>query len=295
MKIGYPCINRGLGCTANSTFRLANYSENRLVETIKNNLNCFLHLLNYNAENNILFFRIGSGIVPFASHPINNFNWEYHFKQELKKIGDFVKKHNMRISMHPDQFVLINSPDEKIVNKSIAELAWHCKFLDSMGLDESAKVQIHIGGVYGEKDKAISRFIKEYVDLPKFIKKRLVIENDDRLFSLKDCLVINKEIGIPIIFDNLHYECLNNGESLKEAFISAARTWNNKDGLPMCDYSSQELGERRGKHIRSINKSKFIKYLKDLEGLDFDIMLEIKDKEPSALKAINIAKKLGRI
>ena len=295
MKIGYPCINKCIGCTANSKFRLVNYSEKRLIETIKNNLNCLLRILNYNAENNILFFRISSDIIPFASHSINTFDWIKYFKKELGEIGDFIKNQGMRISMHPSQFVLINALDKKIINKSILDLEWHSKLLDSMSLDESAKVQIHVGGIYGDKDKAITRFIKQYSKLDQSIKRRLVIENDDRLFSLQDCLKINKTVGIPIIFDNFHHECLNNGESLKDALILAAKTWKNKDGLLMCDYSSQELGERRGKHTQSIDMVKFTKYLKDLEGLDFDIMLEIKDKEPSALKAIDIAKNLRRI
>lgn len=295
MKIGYPCINKSVGCTANSTFRLASYSEKRLIETIKNNLSCLLRILNYNSENNLLFFRISSDVIPFASHSVNVFDWEKYFKKELVEIGDFIKNKGMRISMHPDQFVLINAQDEKIINKSILDLNWHCKLLDSMGLDESAKVQIHVGGMYGDKDKAINRFIKQYKNLDQANTRRLVIENDDRLFSLQDCLEINKETGVPIIFDNFHHECLNNEESLKEALILASKTWENKDGLLMCDYSSQEPGERRGKHTQSIDIFKFTKFLKDLDGLDFDIMLEIKDKEPSALKAIDIAKNLGRI
>ena len=290
MKIGYPCINRNIGCTANSTFRLANFSEENLIEKVENNLSCLMRILEYNLKNNILFFRISSDIVPFASHPINIFDWKSHFMTKLKKIGDFIKANNMRISMHPDQFVIINALDKKIVNKSVAELRWHCELLDAMGLDYSAKVQIHVGGVYGDKERALERFITEYKKLPECIKKRLTIENDDRLFHLKDCLEIHSKTKIPIIFDNLHHECLNNGESIRDATIAASQTWREKDGILMCDYSSQEPGERKGKHIKNINISKFKKYLKELEGLDFDIMLEIKDKEPSALKALKVAK-----
>ncbi|HVY01729.1 MAG TPA: UV DNA damage repair endonuclease UvsE, partial [Candidatus Nanoarchaeia archaeon] len=115
MKIGYACINNSIGCTTNSTFRLASYSEQRFKQTVENNLNCLLKLLQWNKENNIFFFRMSSDIIPFASHEICKFDWKNHFKSKLEEIGSFVKQNNMRISMHPDQFVLINALNKEIV------------------------------------------------------------------------------------------------------------------------------------------------------------------------------------
>jgi len=153
VKIGYPCINTRIGCTANSTFRLKNYSKENLIEKVTNNLNCLRKILEFNAKNNLLFFRISSDLVPFASHPVCRFDWVKHFKREFKEIGDYIKKNNIRISMHPDQFVLINAKDKDIVKRSIKELDYHCSVLDAMGLDGSAKVQIHVGGVYPKFDR----------------------------------------------------------------------------------------------------------------------------------------------
>jgi UV DNA damage endonuclease len=288
MKIGYPCINNSIDCTANSTFRLRNYSEGNLKEKIKNNLSCLNKILEYNLKHNLLFFRISSDLIPFASHPICTFNWQNEYKNELKKIGEFIKKNNIRISMHPDQFVLINALNQAIVEKSIKELEYHCNVLDSMGLDSSAKIQIHVGGVYGDKKSAIERFITNYLTLPDMVKKRLTIENDERLYSLKDCLYINSKIGIPIIFDSFHHECFNNGEDIRKAIMLAKNTWKKKDGILMLDYSSQKSNSRIGSHTESINLKLFQKFILDTKGLDFDIMLEIKDKEKSALKAVKV-------
>jgi UV DNA damage endonuclease len=108
MKIGYPCINRTIGCSANRTFRLKSYSEERLIETVENNLDCLLNILKFNVEHNILFFRITSDLVPFASHPICQFPWQRFFRDKFRKIGDLIRTHGIRISMHPDQFTLIN-------------------------------------------------------------------------------------------------------------------------------------------------------------------------------------------
>jgi UV DNA damage endonuclease len=292
MKVGYPCISRSIGCTANSNFKLASYSEERLIKTVKNNLECLAKILRYNVENDLLFFRISSDLVPFASHPVCKFDWMNHYKLQFKEIGEYIKKKDIRISMHPGQFVLINSIKEKVVQRSIKELDYHCKILDAMGMDITSKIQIHVGGVYGDKPKAIERFAERYESLSESIKKRLVIENDDRLFSLKDCLYINQLTGIPFVFDSFHHECLNSEESVRDAIMKAQTAWKDKDGSLMVDYSSQKEGERRGKHATTIDLSLFKNFIDETKGLEFDIMLEIKDKEKSALKAIKLLKEM---
>ena len=290
MKIGYPCINRSIGCTANSTFRLVNYSESNLIEKVTNNLDCLGKIIRYNLDNNLLFFRISSDLIPFASHPVCTFNWQEYFKERFQEIGDFILENDIRISMHPDQFVLINSNNESIVAKSILDLKWHCEVLDLMELDETAKVQIHVGGVYGDKNSAIERFVDNYKKLPNFIKKRLAIENDDKLYSLKECLLVSKKTGVPVIFDSFHHSCLNNGELMKDSIELSEKTWKKQDGVLMTDYSSQSPNERFGKHATHIDVENFRDYLKETREHDFDIMLEIKDKEKSALKAIEVFK-----
>jgi len=295
MKIGYPCINETLPCSSSTTFRLASYSEERLIQTVQNNLDCLRQILEFNVAHELLFFRMSSDLVPFASHQVNTYNWQAYFKETLVQIGNYIKANNIRISMHPDQFVVINSPTDSIVYNSFQELEYQCAIMDLMGLDKSAKLQIHAGGVYGNKPTAISRFISAYQLLPDYIKARLVIENDDRLYSLADCLTIHGETGIPILFDNFHHECLNNGEPMPEALRLAAQTWQPEDGILMMDYSSQAPGERRGKHTASIQLELFREFLSQLQGLDVDIMLEIKDKEASALPALALLKEMGYI
>jgi UV DNA damage endonuclease len=296
MKIGYPCVNETLDCTSATTFRLASYSEERLVQTVEKNLGCLRRILEYNLEHGFLFFRMSSELVPFASHAINTYNWQQHFQMTFRRLGDFVKKHHMRISMHPDQFVVLNSPDERIVRNSIAELVYQATVMDLMGLDSTAKLQIHAGGVYGDKPSALQRFIQTYQTLPENVKARLVVENDDRLYSLRDCLELNADTGIPILFDNFHHECLNHGEPMEEALQLAAGTWHpEKDGVLMMDYSSQSPGDRKGKHITSIEPDLFREFLTHLNGLDVDIMLEIKDKEASCLRARQVLEELDLI
>ena len=295
MKIGYPCINETLPCSSATTFRLASYSEERLIQTVTNNLACLQQILEFNAQHGLLFFRMSSDLVPFASHPVNTFNWQEYFAPTFSAIGEYIKQNGMRISMHPDQFVVLNSPNQTIVQNSFAELAYQCAIMDLMGLDKSAKLQIHAGGVYGDKPAAIRRFADAAHVLPENIKARLVVENDDRSYSLQDCLEIHERTGIPILFDNFHHECLNNGEPMPEALRLAAQTWQPEDGILMMDYSSQSPGDRKGKHITHIQLELFREFLTQLQGLDVDIMLEIKDKEASALPALALLRELGYV
>jgi UV DNA damage endonuclease len=290
MRIGYPCINRSIGCTPARTFRLASFSDTRLQETIAANLACLRTILSWNASRGALFFRITSDLVPFASHPVCKYPWQDHFENEFLEIGNLIRRHRFRISMHPDQFVLLNTPDELVLQRSIADLTYQVQVLDLMGLDSTAKVQIHAGGVYGDKPASIERFVRQYELLDPAIQARLAIENDERLYTISDCLAIHDTTGVPVICDSFHHSLLNKGEDFVNLLDRIRRTWKTADGIPMADYSSQEPGKRTGAHAEHIDADHFRQFLVRTRPVDFDIMLEIKDKERSALKALAIAR-----
>jgi len=289
MRIGYPCINRSIGCTASRTFRLASYTEERMRDTVNGNLACLEKILAYNVRHGMLFFRITSDLVPFASHPVCTFPWQDEFAGVFEKTGEYIRQHGFRISLHPDQFVLLNAPDKGVLQRSIDDLGYQVQLLDLMGLDRSAKVQVHVGGVYGDKPAAIDRFVKQYDLLDTTIRDRLVIENDERLYTLSDCLAIHERTGIPVITDTFHHSLYNTGEQFTALLDPVRKTWKARDGIPMIDYSSQEPGKRVGAHALHIVAEEFRQFLRETCPADFDIMLEIKDKETSALAALGIA------
>jgi UV DNA damage endonuclease len=286
MKIGYPCINLTLKCRSSRTFRLKNYSEERLIETIQNNLNCLAKILEFNYNNNIFFFRITSDLIPFASHPIMKFGWQEYFKSKFKEIGAYIKKKSMRITMHPGQYTVLNSKNDIVVQNSIKELKYHVDVLELLGLDSNAKVITHVGGVYGDKKNSIKRFIKQYDQLDESIKNHYVIENDDKSYQLKDCLLIRESIKIPIVLDVYHHYCNNKGESLEKAIELIIKTWKKSDGLPILHYSSEH--PYRGKYIHAdeLDINHFRNFIKRTINFNFDLMLEIKNKEKSALLAV---------
>ncbi|MFX0039094.1 MAG: UV DNA damage repair endonuclease UvsE [Promethearchaeota archaeon] len=288
MKIGYPCINLSLQCRSSRTFRLKNYSEEKLIETIENNLNCLKEILEFNYHNNIFFFRITSDLIPFASHPIMRFEWQKHFKLKFEEIGSYIKENSMRITMHPGQYTVLNSNNEKVVQNSVKELIYHKDVLELLGLDSKAKIITHIGGVYGDKKNSIKRFIKRYNELNQDIKKHYVIENDDKYYYLRDCLLINESTDIPIVLDSYHHYCHNQGESLEEAIELTLKTWKRKDGIPILHYSSEHPFKGKYRHADELEINDFRKFIEITNMYDFDLMLEIKNKEKSAILVANM-------
>jgi len=188
--------------------------------------------------------------------------------------------------MHPDQFVLLNALDRRIVESSVRELEYHCRILDLMLLPLTAKVQIHLGGVYGDKPASQRRFVERYRKLPRAVKRRLVIENDDRSYTVADCLEVSRATTAPVLFDVFHHQMNSSGQTVREALAACAHSWRNRDGVTMVDYSSQEPGQRDGRHAEHIDLADFRRFLAAARGLNLDIMLEIKDKEASALAAL---------
>lgn len=297
MKIGYPCINRSLSCRASRTFRLRSYSEGRFIETVEKNLACMVDILNYNIAHGMLFLRVTSDLIPFASHPVCTFPWQKHFAPALRNLGKKIKDANMRISMHPDQFTLINSPNTDVFHRSTAELLYHSEVLDLMQLDLTARIQIHVGGAYGDKKASMQRFVNRFKRLPRKIRHRLALENDDRLFTLSDCLWLHRKTRLPVIFDTLHHAVNGSGQSVATALDQAFSTWSPQKGRPMIDYSDQDPtpGVRPGKHAQTLDETSFRRFLQTACKHDFDVMLEIKDKETSAARALAVARDIKGI
>lgn len=291
MKIGYACIPLCVDAKTTRTFLLKNFSEEKFLETTKENLEDLEKILIYNIKNNIKLFRISSDIIPFGSHEVNSIPWENIFEDKLKSLGNIIKQNNLRVSMHPGQYTVLNSNSEEVVKKAILDLEYHAKFLDSLGVDYSNKIILHLGGTYGNKSEAIERFISNFSILSPSIKKRLVIENDERNYTIDDILYVCSKIKIPAIFDNLHHFCNNTGKySIEEILKLVSYTWKEEDGTMKVHYSNQDPYKKLGAHSKFLYTKDFIEYYNLVKSLnlDIDIMLEVKNKDISAIKAINI-------
>lgn len=156
IKIGYACLNldtkRGF-----KTCRFDNLTRERWIELIQWNLEALKEILEYTARQNITLLRLSSDLIPFATKPKEgvDLNWQEYFKTTFDELKDFINQSGIRISFHPGQYTVINSPKDDVVQRAIADLHYHVDLLELLGAYQTNKMVIHIGGVYGDRDQAV--------------------------------------------------------------------------------------------------------------------------------------------
>ena len=185
--------------------------------------------------------------------------------------------------MHPGPFHCLASPNPKVVERTIIGLNKHSEQFNMMGYEPSHynKINIHVGGAYGDKESALNRFCKNFELLRDDTKKRLVVENDDSPteYSVKDLYEgVYKRIGTPITFDYFHHKFNTGGQTEEEALKLAATTW--PTGITQCcHYSESRRKEKLDESIRPQAHSDIIYDKIDTYGLEPDIVIEAKLKE----------------
>jgi UV DNA damage endonuclease len=259
-------------------------------------------IISYLAEMRISMYRISSDLAPYLTHPdMPQFHGQIEeCADQLAALGARARALDIRLSFHPSQYILLNSPDQALVDKSAADLAVQARMLDAMGLGPEAVVITHVGGVYGDLAAGRERWVRAYERLPERVRRRLVLENDDTRFSVADILWINQRCGVPLVFDNLHHWCNDrDGIDTTAALAACLRTW--PGGVqPKIHFSSprteMRLLERRNRatgkveqvqappiwsgHADYINPFEFIMFMRGAASLpDFDVMLECKRKD----------------
>ncbi|HEX7062238.1 MAG TPA: UV DNA damage repair endonuclease UvsE [Woeseiaceae bacterium] len=283
-RFGYVAIAKSIDAPTNRTCRLRNATPERLRALIASNVANLRLVLEFNLEHSILLYRISSDLIPFGSHPINQVPWWEELREPLAAIGRFVRTNGMRVSMHPGQYTILSARDARIVTAAIDDLSWHCRLLDALGTAADAKVIVHVGATYGEsKAIAIRRFASVARDLPETIRRRLIVENDERIFTAEDALEAARLAGVPVVFDWLHHRA-NPGSARRHAAASAVvrrcfATWRGSDGPPKVHMSSQARGRRRGTHADYVAARDVLAFLRLVPDVPFDCMLEAKAKD----------------
>lgn len=289
MRIGYACLVLGVQNAKIRSCNLKNADEDMINEIINHNLTSLENIIEYNILNNTKLFRISSDIIPFGSSPVNKIKWHELYESRLRSIGYKINKSGMRVSMHPGQYTVLNSIDMGVVQRAILDVEYHAQFLDALGLDKKHKIILHIGGIYNDKLKAIIRFADNFKILDKKARERIVIENDDKLYNIVDVLKIGQLLNIPVVYDNLHNEINPADEKNDEIYWidECKKTWAEEDGIQKIHYSQQNRNKKAGSHSESISIDDFMGFYNRLDREDIDIMLEVKDKNLSAIKCIN--------
>lgn len=303
ISLGYVSIALNLPkVTASSTITYTNYEKqgnnekklNKLKVVTLSNLDDLYKILQYNVENEVNFYRITSQLIPLATHPqVENWNYKRIFIREFENIGKIIKKHNMRVDTHPDQFNVINSIKDEVIENTKKNLWFHVNLFEDLNYPEG-KMILHIGSGQGGKEEATKRFIDNFRNLPKEISSRLILENDDKTFTAREVLNICKEIQCPMVLDVHHHKCNSGGESLESMIKDIFDTWNNQVLPPKIHFSSSREGEIDRKHSDYIDPYEFIEFIELCRHLnvDFDVMLEAKQKDLALFKLIDDIKKI---
>ena len=250
-------------------------------------------IIDWNILNGFNFFRITSGLAPWKSE----YNWTDlkdldEIKMYLHSAGVKAKTHNLRITSHPGPFNVLTSPHQHVVDNCVNDLTMHGDVFDMMGLTRTHfnKINIHIGGAYGDKPAAMERFCKNFELLPESVKSRLTVENDDKasMYSVKELYNgVYKRIGVPIVFDYHHHRFCDGGLGEQEALELAISTW--PEGItPATHYSESRREEQGDDTIRVQAHSDYIYDKIDTYGNDIDIMVEAKRKELAVKKYLEI-------
>jgi UV DNA damage endonuclease len=295
-RLGYVAVCLSIDAPTNRTCRLRSATPERLRELIQTNLSNLIEVLEFNARHGILMYRLSSDIIPFASHPINELAWWDEFRDLLDASAALIRRHGMRVSMHPGQYTVLNSTNPEVVEAAIADLAWHTRLLDALDVDQSCKIVLHVGGAVGGKEVAMRRFVDVASQLPEGVLRRLIVENDDRVFDTEDALAVAHDVGIPVVFDWLHHKALPGGSRrrtrITELMSRCFATWRPADGIPKVHMSSQARPGRRGAHAQWVSLTDFRAFLEDAPDHPFDAMLECKAKD---LALFRLRRQLARI
>lgn len=301
LRLGFPVkVVGGVGLKSSDTRR---WQSNPHLRTSLEHLSAVFDYLEAEA---ISMYRMASDLAPYATHPdLHQFHDQVkESKKELKQIGRRVRNLDLRLSFHPSQFIVLNSPDEALRNRSIWDLRVQAEILDSMELGPEAVMVIHAGGSYGDNASGIDRWCQTWDILPERVRSRLVLEHDDLRYSAADVLKIHARTGVRLIFDLQHFWCLNPEQlELAPTLRKFLDTW--PSGVrPKVHISSPRTEMREVKrkdrktgrkktvlqapiwtgHADFIHPWEFIAFFRALPDLEADVMLEAKMKDLALLR-----------
>lgn len=240
-----------------------------IAEVILHNLQILQKTLEWNLDNDIRAFRIGSELFPWMGHySVEKLERFKEIEYECAYTGEFARENGIRLSFHPGPFNVLCSPDPAVIAKTTKELEAHSEIFDLMGYTPSfdTKINIHVGGAYGDKEGALETWTQNYRRLSASLRKRLVIENDDKrsMYSVKDLYGLHElcDGELPITFDYFHHSLHPDGLSEEAALGVAVSTWPT-DVVPVTHYSESRRLEYQS-IIEQIFQNNFMNLQEDL-------------------------------
>lgn len=292
-RFGYACINMTLakeGVTTNRGCIKKTFLEKGLPHVSRLALqNCLdlVKILEWNKSHGVQVFRMTSCLFPWQTeYELEDLPDWGEIQGALKKAGEVSASHGGRLSFHPGQHVVLSSPRPEVVSAAIRDLRAHGEVMDAIGLPRTpeAKINIHVGGAYGQHEEALARWCGVWAKLPESVKSRITVENDDKpgMFSTKMLYEgVSSKVGVPIVFDSHHFECGPQDSSYEEALNMAASTWGGV--RPQCHHTNSRRDHEEPTAPRVAHSDWYYTPFQDL-GKSLDVVLECKTKELGLVK-----------
>lgn len=260
----------------------------RLAELCLSNADALGAALQFCASHGIGAFRINSQILPVKTHPAAGYDvaelpGSADLVARFRACGAFARQHNLRLSFHPDQFVVLNSPNPQTLAQSLAELNYQAEVADWVGADT---LNLHGGGAYGDKVAALRTLRQSIERLPIGVRSRLTLENDDKVYTPADLLPVCADTGVPLVYDVHHHRCLPDGLRIPEATERARATWTTEPLFHISSPLEGWEGPKPERHHDYINVADFPR-----EWLGWPLTLEVEAKA----KELAIARLLAEV
>lgn len=301
VRFGYVAMSLEIADSSPSkTMTMARFSKLpdreaglRLLEQIATtNLHNTLRLLRHNVAEGIQMYRFSSKLIPLATHTdLHDWNPFEALVEPFAEIGEYVRKHDLRVSFHPDHYTVLSTPRPEVLISSIRDLQYHVNMLKAMGLDARSKNNIHIGGAYGDKPTSAARFVEHFGRLSAEIQCRLTLENDDKTYTTGETLAVAQQTGLPMVLDIHHHMVNCHGEPASDWWEEVAKTWESPlartdvpDAVhlpPKIHASSPKSDADRRSHADGVEAGPLLDFLRVAARTSshLDVMLEAKHKD----------------
>ncbi len=256
-------------------------SLEKLSEIIINNFSVTREIIDHCAANNIKGYRLSSDLCPVIKHPSVMLELEdlpnYKLiEEEINNVSAAIKETGIRVSAHPSEYITLTSEDPIKVNHSLIDLEFHAEIFERLNLSKSYynPLNIHVRKE-GDPEELSKTFIDNYNKLSSNVKSRLVLENNDtgKTWTVE---ILKKYFydtyNIPVTYDNLHHNMLNNNMSHEDAFFLAYSTWN---CTPIFHYSEGKNGTRAHRDMAEdlpVNYDKDVLFDVELKSKDYAIL-----------------------
>ncbi|GIP34727.1 UV DNA damage repair endonuclease UvsE [Paenibacillus sp. J2TS4] len=302
----------------------------KLERIAEENLHNTLRLLRHNRAYDIHMYRFSSRLIPLIGHEmLRDWNPFPILADKFAEVGDYVRQNGMRTSFHPDHYTVLSSPREEVVRSSVDDLRRHVRMLDAMGLDETAKCNIHIGGAYGDREQSLNRFIEQFRRLDDSIQRRLTLENDDKTYTALETLTACESLGVPMVLDIHHHQVNDGGADILDFWPRILKTWeperkqaeplgaptavkpvkdgkgmngSSKKGLlpalpPKIHVSSPRSSKEPRAHADYVDRNQLLGFLRPIAAITprLDVMIEAKKKDGALFQLMDELKEEANV